>query len=846
MLLKSLRFFSASAKRKEQRADSHGDAAKDSREETSTNRIKVIKDPFGVTNADQPLSLAKDRSNHEQAKDQGTRTDKTLFLDSSASTNTLPTFPRISQQPEVASMQQHWAQTPPSFGSRLPWTLDIDSTDDLAAMRPPSALLPGFGASDTELGDSPVKRKPAVRREPLHRMPSLDPSESSRSSGTGQLTSDSLDEEMPPLSPFFSRIPNSDIIEARDAVRRASISRRNTLSTQPNTPAGIHQRLQPLKQRDTWCVPSMPPLVLPERNRQTRMSLSGAMDRWTGQLVREPETPSKRREDPLSLFALESALEEVEWLVNQEPPMSPIFDGYEFSPHAVSAKLEHIENRDFHVDVYSLLLQQPAVVVREITNGKLNDLLDPAADPDVIRALRHHRWVLRQLQSHTNKSSRQKTAMRAPTKLKTQNVGASRKSIQPILSFKVSTSGAIRPDKRVRAIDIDAMTEAYLPLVHAMYQANELPKIEARPTSTTSETSVATLAENTSVTPAIGRLARRSDLGSRISLTAAASTLPTASRGVPQRQQLRATTSVLNLRPNGSSGSDPGRSIQLLRRRSEIPVAKNQPTDKPAGLMRRQSALEPRAMGIGTPSPAQRIRSPPHAGFSIHSSLDSGNQPLRKFTSLSPRTSGLLSPSSSRMSLSSDCSYDSPLASRSTLVAGNRLNNRRELVRPAESPMVSLGRSASATLRPPSSSGSQRLPQRNSLQFLERRRAANGATATAPVTSWQQKQPQKPSIHSLHKQQVAAAANASSAASGIKSRLCLPTLSSPQSLAAVAAPFGSGPKSAPVRNAMAQEPASMPLGLLPMMRKRPTVGRKPDVRDLFFSSANDHLVLRPL
>ncbi|KAJ1867053.1 hypothetical protein LPJ57_005913, partial [Coemansia sp. RSA 486] len=565
-------------------------------------------------------------------------------------------------------------------------------------MRPPSALLPGFGASDTEPGDSPVKRKPAVRREPLHRMPSLDPSESSRSSGTGQLTSDSLDEEMPPLSPFFSRIPNSDIIEARDAVRRASISRRNTLSTQPNTPAGIHQRLQPLKQRDTWCVPSMPPLVLPERNRQMRMSLSGAMDRWTGQSAREPETPSKRREDPLSLFALESALEEVEWLVNQEPPMSPIFDGYEFSPHAVSAKLEHIENRDFHVDVYSLLQQQPTVVVREITNGKLNDLLDPAADPDVVRALRHHRWVLRQLQSRTNKSNRQKTAMRAPTKLKTQNVGANRKNIQPILSFKVSTSGAIRPDKRVRAIDIDAMTEAYLPLVHAMYQANELPKIEARARSTALETSVAALAENTSVTPATGRLSRRSDLGSRVSLTAAASTLPIASRGVPQRQQLRATASVLNLRPNGSSGSDPGRSIQLLRRRSEIPVAKNQPADKPAGLMRRQSALEPRATGIGTPSPAQRIRSPPHAGLSIHSSLDSGNQPLRKFTSLSPRTPGLLSPSSSRMSLSSDCSYDSPLASRSTLVAGNRLNSRRELVRPAESPMVSLGRSASATL----------------------------------------------------------------------------------------------------------------------------------------------------
>ncbi|KAJ2780185.1 hypothetical protein GGI15_003625 [Coemansia interrupta] len=139
-------------------------------------------------------------------------------------------------------------------------TLISPFADDLSAMRPPSALLLTDKHPDEDDDDGPAD------------------------------AADGLDDEMPPLSPFFSRVPAADIRSARDTVRRASISRRNTLGTQPRALAPV---LAQTPQRGTWCAPP---------------------------------------EDPLSLAALASALDEVEWLVNQAPPLSPIFDGYEFSP----------------------------------------------------------------------------------------------------------------------------------------------------------------------------------------------------------------------------------------------------------------------------------------------------------------------------------------------------------------------------------------------------------------------------------------------------------------------------------------------------------------------------------
>ncbi|KAJ1807432.1 hypothetical protein LPJ75_004804, partial [Coemansia sp. RSA 2598] len=467
-----------------------------------------------------------------------------LFSNSTSPVSNLP--PPVSFQPEEAAtmhtvqqqqQQQRTPQKPSSFGSRFLWNLDIESTDDLAAVRPPSALLPGYGASDTELADSPVRR-PAGLREPLLRMPSLQSSESADSVVLKQDSpAMSLEEEMPPLSPFFSRIPDSDILEARDAVRRASVSRRNTLSSQPETPGSIHHRLHAhaQKQRDTWCVP--PPLALAgtgEGQKQpgvqrysARMSLSGAMDRWTAMAPaatpwKDFDTPHQQqqqqrgREDPLSLFALETALEEVEWLVNQEPPMSPIFDGYEFSPNAGSVKLEeiHKRNRYFQVDVYSLLSPHAAsarktassnnsrfrVVVGEISNGRLSEVMDAADDPDVQLALRHHPWVLHQLRRCSMKaaeSGAKQTAMRMPTRLRTHTLCTSRRCIRPVLSFTASSSRAVRSDRCVRAINVDSMVAAYLPRIHALLLSNELPTVEARRAeSTVSETSAATLAEN--------------------------------------------------------------------------------------------------------------------------------------------------------------------------------------------------------------------------------------------------------------------------------------------------------------------------------------------------------------
>ncbi|KAJ2880189.1 hypothetical protein FB639_002891, partial [Coemansia asiatica] len=968
---------------------------KSDKEQSLASKNNGTKELFGLTNADLLPSLATDGSksdqcqgnNHQSLAEESMRTDNSPLVSSNSiaknTSNNLPLHSHFSRQPQEAAnmhtfeQQLQTPQKPSSFSSRVLWNLDIDSTDDLAAMRPPSALLPGYGASDAELADSPV-RKPATKREPLLRMPSLQSSESNESIMLLKTDSPamSLDEEMPPLSPFFSRIPDSDILEARDAVRRASVSRRNTLNTQPDTPSSIHYRLQAhtqqqqqqQRQRETWCAPppklpqppqpllQQQPLTLrdtPETRQRpgmqrysARMSLSGAMDRWaalspSAASQSEFETPSKQRqnrEDPLSLFALESALEEVEWLVNQKPPMSPIFDGYEFSPNTISVKLENIEkrNRYFQVDVYSLHLSHTAikntcsssssrnnengsskriggnghqsrVVVREVVDGRLSDLLDPADDPDVQMALRHYPWVLRQLQRSSSKraeeTSTKQTAMRVPTRLRTQTLCAnyrySHKFSRPILSFTASSGRNVRSDKKVRAIDIDSMVEAYLSHIHVLLLSNELPTVLARAESAVSETSAATLIQNRSLLlspkeefrqshpysttpmtvssrppsqPSISKLAQRSDLGPTTAFSAA-KTISTAPRSASQRQ-LRATASVLNLRTNSLESRErerdtkhpdvqcssrlavtSSRSMQLMRRRSETPTAATSArtsADTPAIQPRRRSALEPGALGIGAAAAsARRIRSPPQTMLSMaYSSLDSGSQPLRAATNrLSPRTSDLVSPSS-RMSLSSDCSYDSPLASRSTLVSSlHSISGRGRSFSKQSSQLdlgarKSMGRSVETPTTTPlsrSGSGNQKKAQRSSIQLpkttittksntsvFERRRGADG---TLPMTALQQSPTptlQKSSIlAAVTKASATATAQAPDrrhAVSGNHSRFGLQNLAFSQPLATA---FGSGPKSAPVRNMLARDPVSLPIKL-PIMHKRSTVVKKPD------------------
>ncbi|KAJ2471093.1 hypothetical protein EV174_006007, partial [Coemansia sp. RSA 2320] len=113
----------------------------------------------------------------------------------------------------------------PASGATFGYYAEDDGVEgDLLAERPPSALF-----NDRLFGEpTAARRAPQPPRMDLR-----------MSCGTPPPP---LDEEMPPVSPFFARIRPSDIEEARATVRRASISRRRR-----NTLAAAEQ------QRSTWC-----------------------------------------------------------------------------------------------------------------------------------------------------------------------------------------------------------------------------------------------------------------------------------------------------------------------------------------------------------------------------------------------------------------------------------------------------------------------------------------------------------------------------------------------------------------------------------------------------------------
>ncbi|KAJ2702224.1 hypothetical protein FB645_004360 [Coemansia sp. IMI 203386] len=419
------------------------------------------------------------------------------------------------------------AQSPPvAVGGKEDTKANVDSwgnngissscscSDELTAVRPPSLVLYGPSISElTEITKFSISLEtPASSRrntdevsltqqhkEQLQRMSSIESLQStdSRNSITSSAEGNLLDGEMPPVSPFFSRISNDEVVQARETVKMASMLHRNVSFTLGK--ASSEKADQALLQRGTWCSPSTKPidgdlLQRPTNISKARASLAGTLDRWAAispsssaqESARESVNIVEEKHRGLetvtssSYSSVESASE---WIGNQKPPMSPMFtknslDDLKAVPADKIVKSHPERSRSFQVEVFSLSFAQadpkfsgrPAVVVREITNGKLDDLLDPADDLDVRLALRHYPWVLHQLQkrsssSNSNSKNRQ-TAMRMPTRLRTQTLCASRHN-RPILSF-TATSGsrAVRSDKQVRAIDIDSMVEAYLPQVH--------------------------------------------------------------------------------------------------------------------------------------------------------------------------------------------------------------------------------------------------------------------------------------------------------------------------------------------------------------------------------------------
>ncbi|KAJ1842632.1 hypothetical protein LPJ57_009966 [Coemansia sp. RSA 486] len=153
--------------------------------------------------------------------------------------------------------------------------ISSSSSDELTAVRPPSLALYGPSISElTEITKFSISLEtPASSRrntdevsltqqhkEQLQRMSSIESLQStdSRNSITSSAEGNILDGEMPPVSPFFSRISNDEVVQARETVKMASMLHRNVSFTLGKTSS--EKADQALLQRGTWCSPSTKPI----------------------------------------------------------------------------------------------------------------------------------------------------------------------------------------------------------------------------------------------------------------------------------------------------------------------------------------------------------------------------------------------------------------------------------------------------------------------------------------------------------------------------------------------------------------------------------------------------------
>ncbi|KAJ2732421.1 hypothetical protein IW152_003816 [Coemansia sp. BCRC 34962] len=487
----------------------------------------------------------------------------------------------------------------------------LSSEDDLAAVRPPSALFyhdPAVEHPSVLGAPAPLRRsvedRPATgaaapswgyQRERLRRLPSLEPlllpltvpvaSEESFLVGRaftarGDTTPPPLGSEMPPVSPFFARIRPSDIEDVRETVKRASISRRR------NTLAGSSEQLASWSPSHTG-EQSFASLRLGTATATpARASLAGTLAGWqSGSIGRWssfiPLPESREANLSESLSSLGSA---EDWLINQEPPISPLFAdenrmAAERRKNVAAAESSHSSStrrpmeglgapersaRWYKVDVHSLfsspltaLSGQPHVAITDLCNsGKPAD----PNDPDVQRALRQYPLTLA-LCSHQQK---QQSAATSPTGIRVPSQRNSSPATPvlstPALSFTISTDGT--SDRPVRSVDVEAMAAAYLPpRVHASLgnpnASNATLLVDGVPLAnsalrTPSESSTSTLADGfrsevpkEQPKPAprtlLQRLPRRSDIGP-VAMVPLKSDTPSGTFPMP-RQQLRASAS---------------------------------------------------------------------------------------------------------------------------------------------------------------------------------------------------------------------------------------------------------------------------------------------------------------
>ncbi|KAJ2351799.1 hypothetical protein GGH92_001632 [Coemansia sp. RSA 2673] len=564
---------------------------------------------------------------------------------------------------------------------------DYSSEDDLAAVRPPSALFytdpvaqppvvldtPAPSRRNTEYDSATASTAPPTwgyHRERLRRLPALEPlllplavpiaSEESflvgrTFSARGDTTPPPLGSEMPPVSPFFARIRPSDIDDVRETVKRASISRRR------NTLAGSSE------QRSSWSSPVCEQSFTSLRQSTaattpTRASLAGTLTgwqpsstgRWSSFYPAPPESRQANRSESLS--SIDSA---DDWLMNQEPPISPLFadenrlaaerrKSVSIAESLLSSstckpeeslKVPERPPRWYKVDVHSLF-SSPLAAISGRPRVAITDLSDSSKpvdpnDPDVQRALRRYPLAL----ALTSRQQKNQPTAATPTRIRVPSQRQPSPTAPvlstPTLSFTISTDGT--GDRPVRSVDVEAMTAAYLPQVHALLNDPDACSaallVDGAPFAnsnlrTPSESSTATLTDGfrseapkeqpkTAPRSVLRRLPRRSDIGP-VAMVPLKSDTPSNTFPMP-RQQLRASASVMNLRGAYSERSAslplPPTPLSAGARRSTLatravpqpPLTPAAPANSRHSIMRRNSAMELNASRT-QPLPSRRIQ----------------------------------------------------------------------------------------------------------------------------------------------------------------------------------------------------------------------------------------------
>ncbi|KAJ2450959.1 hypothetical protein EV183_003919, partial [Coemansia sp. RSA 2336] len=658
-------------------------------------------------------------------------------------------------------------------------------SDDLAAERPPSALFhidTALPKAAQQLLTPPPKRH--TRRNTFGGiLPTEDTPDDEQPSAL-------LENEMPPSSPLFASVPQRDLVDYNQSMQQLRRTRRRTMdpcsagdhamledeTPPPSSPffadipandlAHYHQSMRRLRserrntisQRATWCSPPTdystgsthrPAATLP------RPSLTGMLSMWSQSTPWD--SPSKQLGDAACLVPRSDSEDDEDWLLHQQPPQSPLFADYH-SERSIKRQRAHLSapppdclalqsaisgngetsDRWFRVDVHSLFASpfespsQPKVTVKEVAVDQANAsslLAVDADDPDVLPALKRYLTFLSLKKNPAGTSNSRPTSIRVPSqsKLPPEIIDFN----TPALSFMVRSKARLKEglgsrDARVRAVDLEAMVEAYLPHVYA-----ELNPLTSQPPSSMpadsasamprspSESSVATLAEQSQT--AQRQQPKRPSISSQPSdLRIAAPMLhkaPSAAkapqladpapigRGLrPSLRPLRASVSVMNLRGDSSSARLGLGQPALAERRRSTPRAvsqtySSQPVLSAASRRRSEATALPRRPSEATPA------SPPSGVIS--GSISRSQRPARMSLSQIQQSSvsshgdasmsRLTSPRLSTLSVSSS---RSSMATADTGLAEDSLLHRRLSAKTTSGYMPSSSRLSAISSKP--------------------------------------------------------------------------------------------------------------------------------------------------